>query len=239
MNLESSSKAVEDVTIEKLYMEMEPKLLSIARGVLGRSGPILAEASDLVNEAFAMGFIQRWVSSFDFEARPAHLKAKKRTKSIEIDKIPDDWSAKDIAEFTDNLQRQESQEPVDEFLEALKFWITWKFKYFCGDEMRRKVQRPTLNIDYNRGKEGTAVKVTAMQLEETFDVAVSKIDICEDPDQRAEVLEYCSDMEADVLHRMYWLGQTRAFIAQVYNCHPNTISALRKSAEEKIRNAIK
>lgn len=236
MNLESNLKAVENVTIELLYMEMESKLLSIARGVLRRSGPILAEASDLVNEAFAMGFIERWMSSFDYEACPAHIKSKKRKAEVNVAEISDDWTAEQVAEYYQSAELNVTVDESNEY-EALKFWISWKFRYFCGDEMRRKVQRPTLNIDYNRGKEGTAIKVHSVQLEETFDVAVQKPESHDD--ERAEVLEYCSDMEADVLHRMYWLGQTRAFIAQIYNCHPNTISALRKSAEEKIRAAIR
>ena len=236
-------KVVENVTIEKLYTEMEPKLLSIARGVLRRSGPILAEASDLLNEAFAMGFIERWMSSFDYDACPEHIKSKKRKAEVDIAEIGDDWTAAQVAEFYASADRATSIDESSEY-EALKFWISWKFRYFCGDEMRRKVQRPTLNLDYNRGKEGKAVKVHSVQLEETFDVAVHEKRGCygtgieSQDDEPAEVLEYCSDMEADVLHRMYWLGQTRAFIAQIYNCHPNTISAIRKSAEEKIRNAI-
>ncbi len=232
MLLEKNSKGVESATIESLYTALNAKLAKVAKKQIDRRALGHLEAFDLVNEAFAFGFVERWIASFDIESTPAHIKVKKPV-TLDVAELPDEWTAAQISQYITRLDAVSSSEPQDYYREALEFWIVWKFRYFCGDQMRRKVQNPTLNLDYNRGKEGTGLKVTSVQLEETFDVARHQ-DPCRDA---AEYLEYCSAEEADVLHRMYWLGQTRAFIAQIYNCHPNTISAIRKSAEDKIRES--
>ena len=243
MNLVCNSKDVENVTIEKLYTDLETKLCLIAAKVIRRCLGALGhvEESDLVNEAFANGFIERWIKSFDISSCPAHITAQHNSQSatkqaeVNLAEIPDDWTAEQVQNHFNKEKPSTSLEDSALYERALKYWICWKFRYFCGDELRRKVQRPTLNIDYNRGKEGKLLKVTAVQLDETFDVAVDQ------PTSQAtevESLEYCSEMEADVLYRFYWLDQTRAFIAQHYNCHPNTISAIRKAAHAKIKAAL-
>jgi len=236
-----NSKDVENVTIEKLYTDLESKLCLIAGKVIWRCLGALGhvEESDLVNEAFARGYIERWIKSFDISACPDHIAKQKPQPKVNLAAIPDDWTAEQVAQhvsaseaITDSNSDWEEEE--SQFFErALKYWICWKFRYFCGDELRRKVQRPTLNLDYNRGKEGNLLKVTAIQLDETFDVAVQH----RTETQASENLEYCSEMEADVLYRFYWLDQTRAFIAQHYNCHPNTISATNHPKIKELQRA--
>ena len=97
--------------------------------------------------------------------------------------------------------------------------------------MRRKVQRPTLNLDYNRGKEGTKTKVSASSLDESIDVAGEN-----SSNEIPELLECCDSLETEVLRRFYLENETLSTIAIALDCHSNTVHAIKKNALERIKN---
>ena len=209
-------------------MEMMPKLLSIAKREMSRRGRALMEPSDLVNTAYASGYIARWVASFDQDASPVTAKSHRSAFKFDCSELPEHYTSAQVKEARDKAFQEHSKR--SEKLTGLKIWLAWKFRLFVGDQMRLKGNRPTLAHDYNRNSQTNYTKVSSIQLEESHDfVGENSQQIPE------EFLEICSDVEAEVLRRFYLMNQNRTEIAAELNCHPNTISALKKSGLEAIR----
>lgn len=208
---------------EDLYNVFGGYLLTIAQREMSRRGRALMDAQDIVHEAFARGFIDRWCASFD----PDRCIKDSATFEFDCSKLPDTFRADQVARAR---AEAEAKHNASKKLTGLKFWLGYKFAYFVGDELRRKVQSPTLHLDYNRGKEGKATKVSAISLEPNVDVARESIAVNVD-----EYLEGLDELQSEVLKRFYILDQTLAEISQDLCCHPNTIHSIKKQALERVR----
>jgi len=209
------------VAKEELYLSVKSKWESIARSVMSCRRRALMEAQDIVHDAFTRGFVERWTESYD----PAKTKGYEPACELDCSTLPDSYTADQVRRaMLEHKMKQEASRK----LTGLKFWLTFKFRLFVKDEMRRKVQRPTLDIDYNRGREGKLTAVRAVSLED-HDV-VARLE----PEDPRDYLTPLSELEREVVEGFYLEQLTLKQIASRVGCHFNTVHAIKKLAMAKI-----
>lgn len=112
----------------------------------------------------------------------------------------------------------------------LKSWLAYKFKMFCGDELRRKQNSPVLNYDNTKGTGERAEALRSVQLEESFERPAGESDTLAGIDFEVLDTDQLYVIESYYLHR-----KTLQDIADDMGCHKNTVFYIKASALQTLR----
>lgn len=195
-----------------------------------RNAPCLFEPNDIVQSCFSSGLYEKWVYMYD-GSKSCTLKVAELLQIFNDLPENDELNSQKCNDENDPAYWRSLKggaRPKEEGLLKLAplfSWLKFKFTNYVGDELRCKRSRTTLNPPTSKNKPGSEPTVWAMQLTEVIDPAANS-----SREFDLEFLHKIDKLEAQVLEMFYLQEMTREQIAVKLQCHPNTVSAIKKSA---------